>query len=149
MNLDGNLTDRPLTTNGLTFIDSHGSQRVDIVDNFTLTDYVSYNASFTQNGFLILTGQNGATGRNTVRADGQLNWDAAITKRFQFTENQNLEFRTEIFNIFNHPNFALPETNLLSPTFGTFSRTPDVAAGSPRIGSGGQRVIQFALKLTF
>ncbi|MGB5036892.1 MAG: hypothetical protein WBQ66_09805, partial [Blastocatellia bacterium] len=138
MNLDGNLTDRPLTTNGLTFIDSHGSQRVDIVDNFTLTDYVSYNASFTQNGFLILTGQNGATGRNTVRADGQLNWDAAITKRFQFTENQNLEFRTEIFNLLNRANYGIPIRTLFNPGFGSSVETSTPA-----------RVIQFALKYSF
>jgi len=94
-------------------------------------------------------GQYGTLGRNTFRGPKYTNVDLSVFKRIALTENVDLQFRTEIFNLFNHPNFALPETNLLSPSFGTFSRTPDVAAGSPRIGSGGQRVIQFALKLTF
>ena len=94
-------------------------------------------------------GSYGSLGRNTFRGPKFTNVDFSVFKRIALTETVDLQFRTEIFNIFNHPNFALPETNLLSPTFGTFSRTPDVAAGSPRIGSGGQRVIQFALKLTF
>jgi len=94
-------------------------------------------------------GSYGSLGRNTFRGPKFTNVDLSAFKRIALTEKVALQFRTEIFNLFNHPNFALPETNLLSPSFGTFSRTPDVAAGSPRIGSGGQRVIQFALKLTF
>jgi hypothetical protein len=137
-NLDGNLTDRPLTTNGLTFIDSHGPQRVDITDNFVLTDYVSYDFFFGPNGQLFLNGQNGAVGRNTVRADGQLNWDAAITKRFRFTENQNLEFRTEIFNLLNRTNYGIPIRTLFNPGFGSSIET-----------STPNRVIQFALKYSF
>ncbi|MBX7220282.1 MAG: TonB-dependent receptor [Blastocatellia bacterium] len=96
-----------------------------------------------------LPGQYGNLGRNTFRGPKFVNFDFSAFKNMRIKENLNLQFRSEFFNIFNHPNFALPETNLLSPTFGTFSRTPDVAAGSPRIGSGGQRVIQFALKLVF
>jgi len=88
-------------------------------------------------------------GRNTFRGPEFVNFDASLFKDFELSETTKIQFRTEVFNLFNHPHFALPETNLLSPTFGSFSRTPDVASGSPRIGTGSQRVIQFALKVVF
>jgi len=94
-------------------------------------------------------GTYGNLGRNTFRGPGFVNVDGSVFKTFGLTEGMSLQLRTEVFNLFNHPSFALPETNLLSPTFGTFSRTPDVAAGNPRIASGSQRVIQFAVKLLF
>jgi hypothetical protein len=60
----------------------------------------------------------------------------------------NLQFRSEFFNIFNHPNFALPNATFNSSGFGTIASTADVAAGNP-LGDGGPRLIQFALKLMF
>ncbi|HKE60250.1 MAG TPA: hypothetical protein VKB46_26240, partial [Pyrinomonadaceae bacterium] len=52
--------------------------------------------------------------------------DLIFNKRFKFTETVNLEFRTEIFNIFNHTNFDIPGSrlNLALPTV-----TPTVPAG--------------------
>lgn len=94
-------------------------------------------------------GTYGNLGRNTFRGPKFVNFDFSVFKEFRLKDDIKLQFRSEFFNLFNHPNFALPEVNLSSPTFGTFSRTPDVAAGSPRIASGAQRVIQLALKLTF
>ncbi len=94
-------------------------------------------------------GTYGSLGRNTFRGPKFVNFDMSVFKDIQLTESVKLQFRTEFFNLFNHASFALPETNLLSPTFGQFSRTPDVAAGSPRIATGSQRVIQFALKVVF
>ncbi len=94
-------------------------------------------------------GTYGNLGRNTFRGPKFVNLDGSVFKTIHVTESLSLQLRTEVFNVFNHPNFALPETNLSSPTFGTFSRTPDVAAGNPRIATGSQRVIQFAAKLLF
>jgi hypothetical protein len=51
-------------------------------------------------------------------------------------ENCRLTFRAEFYNAFNHPQFANPDTNLTSPTFGVISST----AVNPR-------VIQLALRL--
>jgi hypothetical protein len=49
-----------------------------------------------------------------------------------------LQFRTEIFNVFNHPQFALPGTFTDSAGFGVITST----VNNPRL-------IQFALKLLF
>jgi hypothetical protein len=59
-----------------------------------------------------------------------------------------LQFRAEFFNIFNHPNFSLPNVTVNSGGFGTITSTPDVANGNP-LGDGGPRQAQLALKLVF
>jgi hypothetical protein len=88
-------------------------------------------------------GQFGSVGRNTLRGDGLKNFDFGIYRGFKITENQSLQFRTEVFNLTNHPNFFFPERNLSSTAFGTISR----AAFQSQTGA--QRQIQFALKYVF
>ena len=64
--------------------------------------------------------------------------DASVAKVFRFTESKNLQFRTDVFNIANHSNFGLPNSNLSSPQVGVISTT----VGVPR-------EVQFSLKLIF
>jgi hypothetical protein len=65
-------------------------------------------------------------------------FDAAIDKNFQVRENLKLQFRTELFNAFNHPNLAMPQSTLNGLNFGQIlTKTLD------------PRVIQFALRLDF
>lgn len=73
-----------------------------------------------------------------MRGPGQNNWDMSLAKSFKIKESQNLLFRTEFFNAFNHPQFDLPGTNVAAPTFGVISNT----VVNPRL-------IQFALKYVF
>jgi hypothetical protein len=81
------------------------------------------------------------------------NLDMSLSKRQAITERLSAEFRAEFFNIFNHPVFAQPENGLgcevgdcvLGQTF----ETPDVASTNPVLGTGGQRRIQFGVKLIF
>jgi hypothetical protein len=83
----------------------------------------------------------GDSGVGIVRGPDQRNIDIAIIKRTRIpwpAETTNLEFRTEMFNAFNTPQFANPDNNFSSPTFGIISAT----AVNPRI-------VQFALKLNF
>jgi hypothetical protein len=83
----------------------------------------------------------GTSGVGIVFGPGQDNTDLAIIKRTavrRLGEGANLEFRSEFFNAFNHPQFANPDTSVTSATFGVISST----AVNPRI-------IQFALKLNF
>jgi hypothetical protein len=82
-----------------------------------------------------------------IRTPGINNWDFAIFKRTPITERVGFEFRTEFFNLFNHPYFAPPGNGYIgSPTgngFGVVTATVQNGVASP------ERLIQFALKLVF
>src|SRR5215510_10420346 len=58
----------------------------------------------------------GTTGRNTLRGPGYWNLDFSLFRRFSLTERFKLDFRTEAYNIFNHPQFANPGGNVSSPS---------------------------------
>ena len=76
----------------------------------------------------------------TLRAEGLNNFDFAIFKRTMFgpDERLGLEFRTEFFNLFNHPQFGPPNGSFGSSTFGQVTSQ-----------EGNPRLIQFALKFLF
>lgn len=89
----------------------------------------------------------GNSGVGILDGPGQHNWDVALLKKFKLgwpREGAALEFRTEFFNAFNHPQFGDPDTTFTGSTpatkgtFGTITTT----IVSPR-------VLQFALKLSF
>jgi hypothetical protein len=83
----------------------------------------------------------GNSGVGIATGPGQNNTDIAVIKRTPFGwlgESGNVEFRTEFFNAFNHPQFGNPNTNVSSAAFGTISST-----------SVNPRIIQFGLKLNF
>ena len=71
------------------------------------------------------------------------NLDTALHKRFSITEQVNMQFRAEAFNIFNHPNFALPNPLVFSGS------SYNSSAGSITATSNASRQIQFAVKLLF
>jgi Carboxypeptidase regulatory-like domain/TonB dependent receptor len=79
----------------------------------------------------------GNTGRNILEGPGFQNVNMSLLKNTRFNERVNLQFRAEAFNLFNHPNFNLPDNFLGSPTFGRISSARD------------PRHIQFGLKLLF
>jgi hypothetical protein len=75
---------------------------------------------------------------NAVRADGMENVDLTFSKYFNLhRENTKLQFRAELFNAFNHPQFGDPDGLRGTATFGkvTYAYAP--------------RIIQFGLKLEF
>jgi len=96
-------------------------------------------------------------GRNVVQGPGFWNFDMGIIKKFSITERVKLDFRTEFFNLFNHPNFENPRNATVgSPTLtsGLFGQTGMVTAAVPSsstiIATGEpNRVIQFALRVSF
>jgi hypothetical protein len=97
-------------------------------------------------------GSFGNLGRNSIYGPGYWNLDFSVTKNTRITERVNLQLRAEFFNIFNHPNFALPNGSISIPSsggVGLISQTPDVAQGNPGLGGGGPRVMQLAAKVTF
>ncbi|MGH9752433.1 MAG: carboxypeptidase regulatory-like domain-containing protein [Blastocatellia bacterium] len=84
----------------------------------------------------------GNAGRNILRGDGLHNFDLGVSRFFRVTERQQFQFRAEVFNLTNHPNFFLPVQSLASAAFGTITRAANT-------GAGAQRQIQFALKYIF
>ena len=90
----------------------------------------------------------GNLGRNGLRGPGYRGLDSGVYRNFRIRETVNLQFRSEFFNILNHPNFAQPNSSLGNPAaFGTITST---AGGLYGLGaSSDPRVIQFALKLLF
>jgi hypothetical protein len=102
-------------------------------------------------------GQFGNLGRNTFPDSGFRNVDFSLAKNWHFGERLHAQFRAELFNIFNHPNFANPYGGqngfgFNDPSAGGFGcgcATPDVAAANPVVGSGGSRAVQLGLKLIF
>lgn len=102
------------------------------------------------------TGQQGDFGRNVLRGFGARQADVAFQRQFHFTEKVGLRFRGEFFNLFNHPDFGLPDNNLTGALFGRSTQTlaSRLAGGSdggfnPLYQVGGPRSIQLALKLQF
>jgi carboxypeptidase family protein/TonB-dependent receptor-like protein len=58
---------------------------------------------------------------SNLRAPGFVNFDTGIQKWWKITESKRIQFRFELFNAFNHPNFFEPDTNLGDATFGTIT----------------------------
>ena len=81
----------------------------------------------------------GNTPRNLFQGPGLNSTDLGLIKNFAYGERYNLQFRWEMFNAFNHPNFGLPNTTVGNGSFGQITT----------VGSIPPRVQQAALKLTF
>jgi hypothetical protein len=112
-----------------------------------LTDRVSEAPVFGPGGSITGgLGDVGISGRNNFRAPDLYNVDAAVVKTFRFTENQNLEFRTEVFNLFNRSHFGIPVHQLFFGGFGFKPLTEQNNYIDTRLP---KRTIQFALKYNF
>ena len=68
---------------------------------------------------------------------GRWNVDAALSRSFEFGSSQRVQFRWEVFNVFNEVNLGLPVSDLNSPNFGRI-----FSAGPPRL-------MQFAVKVLY
>jgi hypothetical protein len=86
----------------------------------------------------------GTLGRDAIIGPTFLNTDFSVTKNTKITEKLNLQFRTEMFDVFNHPNFGNPVLTATSGSFGQIQATR-----FPTGDFGSSRQIQFALKLLF
>jgi hypothetical protein len=78
----------------------------------------------------------GNSGRGILRADGRISFDFSIAKNFNFSERRYIQFRGELFNAFNHPDFTPPAHSLGAAAFGTVSD-----ATNPRSIQLGLRVV--------
>lgn len=102
----------------------------------------------------------GTLGRNALRGFGATQWDLAVHRDIKIHEGFTLEFRSEFFNVLNHPNFGSPFSQFstpLSPQFGLSaamlgrSLGPGGLSGglNPLYQLGGPRSIQFSLRFVF
>jgi hypothetical protein len=104
----------------------------------------------------------GTLKRNARRALGLKQWDFSAHRDFPVNERLKLQFRAELFNILNHPNFAAFnnqfEMNNGSPLFGLSTQMLNQSLGgvagsggqqNPLYAPGGPRSGEFALKLIF
>jgi hypothetical protein len=84
-----------------------------------------------------------------LNGSGEAVWDFSLIRKFPLGERMNLEFRAEMFNILDSPNFTLPNADVSSPSFGVIGNTVQPIAGQASGGPGDPREIQFALRLTW
>jgi TonB dependent receptor-like, beta-barrel len=80
----------------------------------------------------------GSLGRDTLFGPGRVNFDMSLIKDFKFNERVKLTFRTEAFNLFNHPQFGQPNASIGNNQAGLISGTV-----------GNARQLQLALRLQF
>jgi len=110
-------------------------------------------------GDSIVDCQFGNSGRNAVRGPHYANSDIYITKTFPIREGITFRFDTQMFNAFNHPNFALPSEveagvpgSSIPARFGTLESTISPPTGLLGVGLGGDssaRMIAFQGKIEF
>jgi hypothetical protein len=81
--------------------------------------------------------QFGSAGRNIAVGPGYANWDFSVFKNIHVMESKEIQFRAELFNVLNHTNFRLPDSDISSPTLN------EIQAAQPA------REIQLALKFLF
>jgi outer membrane receptor protein involved in Fe transport len=102
----------------------------------------------------------GTAPRNSERTPGTNMWNMNFTKRTRIGESTALEFRTEFYNIFNHPNFGQSSVSPFSPPGNpsganfvgsntTGSATDVFLKPNSRLSDGGGRVIRYQLKFIF
>jgi len=80
----------------------------------------------------------GNAGRNILRGPGRFNLDTSLFKDFAVSERVHVQFRGELFNVLNHPQFDLPNATIGNAQAGIISAT----LGTPRD-------IQVGLRLMF
>jgi len=102
--------------------------------------------------------RNGNLPRNYFRGFGAAQWDLAVHRSFPIHENLGLQFRAELFNVLNHPNFGPPSNLFGASGFGQSNQILAQSLNDNNLGGGafsplyqigGPRSIQLALKLQF
>ena len=135
-------------------------------------NWVTQKGSYNSAAFVVPSAYDGTwgknagnVGRNALRGPGFFQWDFSAMKNFELTEKLKLQFRTDLFNILNHPNYANPDGGIclaVSPAsgstpagclpnanFGVTASTVANQTGNGQIGNGTARQAQFSAKLIF
>jgi hypothetical protein len=88
----------------------------------------------------------GNAGRDIARGPDMYQLDMGLGKQFRVTERKALQFRWEVFNVFNRAQWGQPSGNVTVPAqFGAITSTINTTA----VGTGTSRQMQFMLRLAF
>ena len=102
-------------------------------------------AAFTFNA----PGTFGDSGRNIMYGPGWNNADLMFGKNFPFRERYNVQFRWEMFNALNRPEFSVPDSTVGQPNFGRITSSFGVNYNPSSPSTPSSRVMQAAVKITF
>ena len=129
--------------------------------------------NYNSNAFVVPPGYNGdwgtpenigTVGRNALRGPAFFQWDLSAMKNIPIKEGVQLQFRADVFNILNHPNFANPDGGICNAVIPASGSTPASCVANPnfgrtgqtiadnmgtQIGTGTARQIQLAVKVIF
>jgi hypothetical protein len=83
--------------------------------------------------------------RDFLRANGTWQVDMGLIKQLQLSEALHMKFRADFFNLFNHPQYAAPQSDISSSAFGLVQ----APLNPTPIGMGTPRQIQLALRFSF
>ena len=131
-----------------------GTERPDLVPGVSLTPPGGKSVAQWINpaAFATPAGEFGTAPRDLLRGPGTWQIDFGVGKTILLTERARLEFRSEFFNIFNHPQLGPPQSTF-NPSnttgFGSVITTVNTSTPISPVGSGTPREIQFALRLAF
>ena len=131
-----------IVVNNAAFTGTNNTVRPDVTGPIETLGTVS--RWFDISPFVVPVGRFGNLGRNVVIGPGFNNTDFSVIKRTKLTESQLIEFRWEIFDLFNHANFGQPGRVVGTQAFGQIVNTR-----FPTGDSGSSRQMQFALKYKF
>jgi hypothetical protein len=131
-----------------------GAERPDRVNGISLTPPGGRSVAEWINpaAFATPAGEFGTAPRDLLRGPGTWQIDFGVGKTILLTERARLEFRSEFFNIFNHPQLGPPQATF-NPSntngFGSIISTVNTSTPISPVGSGTPREIQFALRIAF
>ena len=122
-------------------VSGYSANRPNLVGNpnngpHTVAEWFNVNA-FQRLNPVTQAGQFGSEGRNVVTGPGLADWDFSLLRTIALAESRSLQFRAEVFNFLNHPNFDLPNNMIGTPNFGAITE-----ARNPRL-------VQLALRFRF
>jgi len=131
-----------------------GTQRPDLVPGVSLAPSGGKSVAHWVNpaAFAAPAGEFGTAPRDLVRGPGTWQVDLGVGKQILLSERASLEFRSEFFNLFNHPQLGPPQATF-NPSnttgFGSIISTVNTTTPVSPVGSGTPREIQLALTVIF
>jgi hypothetical protein len=131
-----------------------GTERPDLVPGVSVTPPGGRTIAEWINpvAFASPAGAFGTAPRDLLRGPGTWQADLGFAKFITLTERASIEFRSEFYNIFNHPQLGPPQSTFNpanSTGFGSIVSTVNTTTPISPVGSGTPREIQFALRVAF